>query len=86
MYQKSDMSLKGQYLGYLPNWLESLSVSLVYTLQALGSGDLSSLGNELTDTPEEEGEFDVLNDETFGDIAEGNAHIVLKTLPDKAVI
>lgn len=34
---------------------------------ALGSRDPTSFDNELLEAPEEEGEFDVLNDETFGD-------------------
>lgn len=45
----------------------------LFIFQALGSGDLSSYGNELTEAPEEEEDFDVLNDETFGDIGDGKS-------------
>lgn len=34
---------------------------------ALGAGLVDDYDNQLTEAPEEEGEFDVLNDETFGD-------------------
>ncbi|XP_045197153.2 protein PAT1 homolog 1-like isoform X2 [Mercenaria mercenaria] len=34
----------------------------------LGSRDVNSYDNELLEAPEEEGEFDVLNDETFGNL------------------
>ncbi len=39
-------------------------------LQALGAGSME-LGSELMEAPEDEETFDVLNDETFGDIGEG---------------
>ncbi|KAL4233028.1 deadenylation-dependent decapping of nuclear-transcribed mRNA [Mactra antiquata] len=37
---------------------------------SLGQGDPSSYDNELSEVPVEEGEYDVLNDETFGDFVE----------------
>ncbi|KAL3882475.1 hypothetical protein ACJMK2_028812 [Sinanodonta woodiana] len=37
---------------------------------ALGAGNVNVYENELIEAPEEEEEFDLMNDETFGDIAE----------------
>ncbi|XP_041354730.1 protein PAT1 homolog 1-like isoform X2 [Gigantopelta aegis] len=37
-------------------------------LSALGAGKLNPLDNELIEAPEDEEDFDILNDETFGDI------------------
>ena len=44
--------------------------------QALGAGALEGLDNELIEAPEEEEEFDVLNEETFGN-CEGGMYIIL---------
>jgi hypothetical protein len=41
---------------------------------------VKSYDNELLEAPEEEGEFDVLNDETFGNIDDGLCSLVLVIL------
>ena len=43
------------------------------SFQALGAGLIENYDNQLTEAPEEEGEFDVLNDETFGDFGDGES-------------
>ena len=48
----------------------------VYYFKTLGKQDVNSYDNELLEAPEEEGEFDVLNDETFGNIDDGQCFIL----------
>ena len=49
-------------------------------MQALGAGSMG-MGSELMEAPEDEETFDVLNDETFGDMGDGKGHLInLQTL------
>ena len=48
-----------------------------YYLQALGAGS-TEMGSELMEAPEDEETFDILNDETFGDMGDGKEHFVLR--------
>lgn len=52
-------------------WLEMADACFV-DYSALGAGLIENYDNQLTEAPEEEGEFDVLNDETFGDFGDGD--------------
>jgi hypothetical protein len=47
-----------------------LNNETLFVLQALGAGMLEGPDNELIEAPEDEDEFDVLNDETFGNCDE----------------
>ena len=39
---------------------------------------LEDYDNQLTEAPEEEGDFDILNDETFGDFGAGKPILILR--------
>lgn len=43
-----------------------------FCFQALGAGKLDDDENQLIQAPEGEEDFDILNDETFGDVGDGD--------------
>lgn len=47
-------------------------------MQALGAGKLEDDENQLIQAPEGEEDFDILNDETFGGLGDGNMFLKLK--------
>ncbi|KAK3593859.1 hypothetical protein CHS0354_011462 [Potamilus streckersoni] len=50
--------------------MEDTCIEKTNDFPALGAGNVNVYENELIEAPEEEEEFDLMNDETFGDIAE----------------
>lgn len=53
-----------------------VELAIFFLLQALGAGTVEDFENELIEAPEEEEEFDVLNDETFGECTTGTCSFV----------
>lgn len=54
----------------------NLKKEILFQYQALGVGKLAGDENELSQAPEEEEDFDVLNEETFGDLGDGTKKIL----------